>query len=848
MRTGLLLLLFFLFLLPLKGQEIQYGLAFKSYEVEKEKRTGLNLTPKKPFHFPKGFIMSFDVNLDSKMIHPFGHICRILNEDGSLIDLVLNGFNDAGQTMISLISASYGIYFDQPFDNVNIHYDRFIPIEIQVDTKNSAIRFLVGNSEFTKQNVNLSRLKNVNILFGKNNMSRIQTTDVPLFKLKDIKIAGMSKELLFHWELSKHSDTGVYDNLKSCFASCENPVWLSDSHVSWKKQAAFKTRSNPQLACNPDKNEIGIFDQDKFIRFNLRSSTFTEEEVLHPLIFSYSNSNNLIYNSVTKKYNCYIFNRDQEREILVYDTLENQWNKELEIRRYPGNWHHSNLFLEKDNCLYLFGGYEYHQYKNGFDRYNYSNQMWESLLLKGDRIAPRYLCGLGEIDSRHILLFGGYGSETGNQRVSPHCYYDLYKIDVKSLEVKKIWEMEPPLVDFVVAGSIIPDAEQKSFYALAYPISQVHTNLSLMKISIDKPEYQTIADTIPFTFEDAKTSVDLYMDKTLNLLIATIINTQNDNSCTVSIYTLANPPFSRSKLYQKEEKTNFLPLILGISGFFILTCIGLFVKKRKKRKPVKKILFGNTVKNKQSIYLFGEFQLIDKEGNDITKDFSPMLKQLFLLIVLYTMKDSKGVSNFKMKSLLWYDKSEESAKNNRGVFINKLRHTLNRIGDIKIKSQNMFWSIEFDNDVFCDYSEALFLMDKLSKNKKNPDMEDIQSLLSIVSRGEFLPDLPIEWIDSFKSEFSNNLIDFLLELYNQLESVISPALAVFLADAIFVHDSLSEEALQIKCRNLLKIGKNESSKKVFNAFCNEYKLLLGEPYKGSFKNLLKNGANNVGLL
>ncbi|GHT47024.1 hypothetical protein FACS189440_06400 [Bacteroidia bacterium] len=828
--------------MTVSGQEVQYGLKFNSYELEKEKRTGLNLTPEKPFSFPDGFILSFDVNFNSKTIHPFGSVCRILNEDGNLIDIVLNGSNDASQTLISLISPSYGIYFDQPFDSTSITYDRFIPVILQVDAKKNTVRFAAGGKEFVKQELDLSHLGKIKILFGKNNVPGIQTTDVPSFQLKDIKINTVSGHPLYHWELSMHSESGVYDKLKSRFASCENPVWILDNHLSWVKRATFTTRINPQLSYNPDKNEIGIFDQDKLIHFDLNGYTFTEEAVDNPLIFRYSNLNNLIYNSVTKAYNCYIFNRNNEREIVSYDTLNNRWNKDPKTRMYPGNWHHSNLFSNRDSCLYLFGGYEYHQYKNDIDRYSYARQKWESLPLTGDRIAPRYLSGLGETENGNILLFGGYGSEAGTQKISPHCFYDLYQINVKSMEIKKIWEMKPPLVDFVVAGSLIPDARQKSFYALSFPIQQVHTNLSLIKVSMDKPEYQVVADAIPFTFEDTKTSVDLFIDKTLNQLIATIINTQSDNSCLVSIYTLSNPPLLDSEVHQTEKKTSFLPVILGMIGLCMAAglFVFIFIKKKKAGKPAKQALFVPVPeKTKQSIFLFGEFQLFDREGKDITKNFSPMLKQLFILILLYTSKCGKGISTLKMRELLWYDKSDESAKNNQGVLINKLRHTLGCIGDIRIKTQNMFWSIELDDQVYCDYLEALSLMKKLEQDTKNPRTEDLQTLLSIVSKGEFLPNIQIEWMDAFKAEFSNNLIDLLLDLYNQSGGKVSPVLAILLADAIFVHDSLSEEALNIKCRNLVKIGKNESAKKVFTTFCKEYELLLGDPYQGSFRNLLK---------
>ncbi|MCD8166979.1 MAG: hypothetical protein LUE93_13230 [Bacteroides sp.] len=65
-----------------------YGLIFNSYEVEKEERTGLNLTPEHPFSFPDGFILEFDVSF-RQVLHNFGYLFRIIGEENENIDLLL---------------------------------------------------------------------------------------------------------------------------------------------------------------------------------------------------------------------------------------------------------------------------------------------------------------------------------------------------------------------------------------------------------------------------------------------------------------------------------------------------------------------------------------------------------------------------------------------------------------------------------------------------------------------------------------------------------------------------------------------------------------------------------------
>jgi hypothetical protein len=204
------------------GQDIQYGLKFHSYEVEKEKRTGLNLTPGKAFSFPDGFTMSFDINFNSDWVHPFGSVFRIVTEERQHIDFMLSEIENTGETMVSFISSSNGILFKQAFGD-ETDYDRFIPVQIQIDIRRGIVRAAVGNKQFSQQTASLESFRKSHILFGKSNYPRFQTTDVPSFILRDIKIQDAAGKPMYEWTLSRHAAAGVYDELKKHFAQCEKP-------------------------------------------------------------------------------------------------------------------------------------------------------------------------------------------------------------------------------------------------------------------------------------------------------------------------------------------------------------------------------------------------------------------------------------------------------------------------------------------------------------------------------------------------------------------------------------------------------------------------------------------------
>ncbi|GHU74394.1 hypothetical protein FACS189413_19140 [Bacteroidia bacterium] len=248
----------------------------------------------------------------------------------------------------------------------------------------------------------------------------------------------------------------------------------------------------------------------------------------------------------------------------------------------------------------------------------------------------------------------------------------------------------------------------------------------------------------------------------------------------------------------------------------------------------------NTIKSlrKQSISLFGGFQVIDKEGVDVTTEFKPLHKSLFLLILLHTIKNGKGISSVKLKDILWFDKTEESANNNRGVALSKVRQILERVGEVQFSKQGQYWMVEFGNDIYCDYYETLILIRKI-KESAEKNKTDINRLLTIVSGGEFLPNMQIEWADQFKSDFSNDLIDLLLSLIQNQELKLTDAVLLDIANVLFIHDPLNEDALKLKCKLLVKMGKNGLAKNTYTAFIKEYKNWFGTEYKDSFDQVIK---------
>ena len=105
--------------------------------------------------------------------------------------------------------------------------------------------------------------------------------------------------------------------------------------------------------------------------------------------------------------------------------------------------------------------------------------------------------------------------------------------------------------------------------------------------------------------------------------------------------------------------------------------------------------------------------------------------------------------------------------------------------------------------------------------------------------GEFLPAVQTEWMDRFKSQFANEVIDGLGSLFNEDDVKSNFSLRYHLAECILVYDPLNDQAIEMKCSTLYSLGKKGMAKNLYDAFCREYKQVLGIDYAVSFNDIVK---------
>ena len=235
---------------------------------------------------------------------------------------------------------------------------------------------------------------------------------------------------------------------------------------------------------------------------------------------------------------------------------------------------------------------------------------------------------------------------------------------------------------------------------------------------------------------------------------------------------------------------------------------------------------------RNAIYLFGGLQVYDRNGEEISKRFSPLLKELFVCLLLYSAHN--GISNDELIKLLWYDKSEGSAKNNRAVNISKLRLLLENVDGCVIAKEAGYWKMKFASEVFIDYYECLPARN--SFNKITPTR--IEILAALICKGSFLQEFDSLWMDSFKSKLADSFIEVLLKYNSLLGEFEASETKLLISDMIFSFDSVNEEALHIKCLTYVTMHKRFMAKITYDHFCHEYKSLYGEEYLRSFSSVI----------
>jgi DNA-binding SARP family transcriptional activator len=850
------IILFLLNIVIARTQEFDYGLYFNAYKSQGGDRTSLVLNNNESLKFKDEITLSFDLSIRKEIV--FGNIVRLVSDTNESITLNFGVDEMDIRYPNLLINENRYTIMD------TIEFDNWLNVTIKLSKQKDSL-FLSYEDVEQSYSFNFRKWENIKISFGVCPFPGFQTSECAPVNIRDIRIYEKGT-LTRHWDLKQHNENVCYDLIKNIPAIVRNPIWLIDNHTNWTEiyTKHITDSNNPQYAYNTKEDLLYIIPDEKLIivynPVTKRDSTIYVKKG-YPAGIS---TNELIYDYLNNELVSYSLD---EQTVSRFSFETQIWDKQTSGNTETRFWHHTASINPSDSSLIAFGGYGYYKYKNNLFKLDLRNGAWTQTNLTA--IPPRYSPASAIVNNK-LYIFGGRGSESGQQEVNPHNYYDLYSVNLETNEIEVVWETNSDF-EFLPCGNMIYNQQDSNFYVLTNKYEG-----TLFRISISKPEMQELSVRIKQSLKADFTFYTLFYSSNLQKIFAIFVKNYKKGDSDITFYEISYPPLSLSEALQQPSFKKKLPantpvFILVISCIIILSSIIMLQRKRKnktllnrsthyftdnkhdikrtksdtlegKTSPLAYLKSGSFEKKifdrtKCCISLLGGFNIMNKDGIDITEKFTPKLKSLFLLLLLYSSKEEhRGLTDKEIEEFLWIDKDEDSARNNRSVYLRKLQILLDEIGDVKIEKKNRFRRILIKNGTSCDYIEAYQYITEAMNNDNNSEIF-YKGLIELLSYGPLLPKTIAEWLDKFKGDYSGMVIDFIEKVIFHEVLPINDSLKLYLADIIFAHDTLNENALNIKCSILYGEGRKGMAKNIYDNFCRDYQKSMGETFRIPFSKL-----------
>lgn len=804
------------------------GLKFSGMEKTIEERTSLSVFDSKKPTFYGRLDISFD--LITYPSSKFGYILRLydrklpsrvwnLSYDGRGEDIIIR-LNEEGRR--SLILAE--------FDKSDLPDYVWTSCGLSFDCLHDRLTLKIGDKTVSNGFTHEFQAMSPVLYFGLSE----HVVDVPSFAIRNLTIGDEKKTLVM--PLDEPKGNSVHNSSGVRYGHVENPEWIVNDAACWKHLGTMSSETAAGAVYDPSRKSICLFNGNQIQKFRLTTETrdviaYDEPCPMNLLLGTcYLKDDHIVAYELNDWKN-----GPTGTSVAAFDLQTRQWTS-LSEDRLDGPMHHHGAFYDKYSDEYVFFGGFGNLYYNG-DFYALGNdnewhKKWEDI--ERESLFPRFFDAIGlDEDGDHAYIFGGMGNESGEQVIGRQYFYDLHRVDLKTGECELLWDLEWNAEDVVPARNLIVDGDH--FYALCYPEHLTNSVMHLYRFSIADGSYEVLADGIDVVSDKIWCSASLYLDRSMGRMIVTTMDVDNDFSTRLDMYSLAYPPHAPTKSRSSWQ----MPLILGATTLIWIAAICaavVFVRRRTVNRRQQKMAYINArtdhskrpyiqAKRNSSLLLFGDFQAIDRDGNDISNNFSNQHKLLLLLLVKNSTRN--GLSSSRINSIMWPDKSEEKVKNSRGVAINGLRKNLSHMDGFSISFEEGVFRLIVEQPGYCDLFSLISAMES----------GDNDEVCRCASRGRFLMGVNDPLFDSFKGEIEGKVVPLLDEEMSRRFEAGEFAAVIAISDMAFVYDPLDENALHYAVNSLRAIKKHDEALVRYATFTNEYQKENGLPYPIKFEKI-----------
>ena len=812
------------------------GLGFHGMECVIDSRTSWDVFGEKSESFTDDFRMDFD--LYTRPEGEFGYFFRLKDMSGS--GRIWNlSYDSRGEDIVVRLNEE-GRYslIRARIAHEKMKHLHWHSCSVDFDLCRDSVSLKIADEVFKAACPGLPDRIEARIEFGKSD----HIIDVPEFSLRSLKVGNSRKSFTF--PLTQRSGNTVRDSSGKICGHVFNPEWLVNEALEWKKIAEFSFDEIAGAAYNSARKEFCYFTEEEMTVLSLMSDNRSSFRFASKCPVQMKLGNNCISEDGKYLFVYELYNEDAPKDspsVASYSFDSGEWEV-LSRERLDMPMHHHGCFRNPATGQYtIIGGFGDMIYNGRLFAFDPAEGKWlqQRIDEESDPIYPRYFTSAGT-DSSYIYVYGGMGNECGEQVVGRRYFYDLHRVDPRTWKSELLWEKGNGGKERVPVRNLCVDGEY--FYTLTYPEYISKSELCLSRFSISDGSEKTFGGSISIVSDKMRTNANIFLDKELGRFFVTVLEFEDDIKSILRIYSLAYPPISEEEAALMDESAGNSPLWASpwfwTAVILLLTAVAsytIYIIRRKRSKKedsgegrgtaLPRRIFRN-VPQPSTICLFGDFTIIDRDGNDITTMFK---NQQTLILCLLIKRGAAGISTKRLSSILWPDKEEEKVKNSRGVAINNLRKCLSGLDGVNIAYRDGRYYLETDSDRRCDYLELIKLLNDKQINRDR--------ILCIISRGKFLGGVSDEIFDEFKDKVENILMPFLQEEMSRRFNAKENESVCEIADMISEIDPTDETALRTVIQTLRRQKKTEEALVRYASFCSEYKKENGTDYNVPFKSI-----------
>lgn len=642
-----------------------YGLRFRGAASPIDERTSYDVFAHSCPSFKDYFDLEFNMALYST--ESVGYVLRVKGADeGQIFNLFFDFRGD--DILFRLNQEGKCVLIALPVSKAEAMKSHWFKVKIAFNLKQDEITLKIHDQEKVCKGVLLSDEFSPKIVFGKSD----HIIDVPEIAVDKLVV---NAEHTYTFPLDEADGESVCNQEGTLYGKVENPIWLINEAYHWRKEGGFASASEAGSCYNADRNEIYYFNRDSLFVYNMETGSTSAKAFAErcPVKLFLAGS---FFDSGSERlyaYEVYTENGDSEPMIASLDLHTLGWRVESYSRLSMQLHHHCSYYDAVRKRYTIFGGFGNMYYSNKFYMFNAEEGRWNTLgSLSGDFLCPRYFSSAGYLDSNHsVYIFGGMGNESGDQVIGRCYFHDFYKVDLQEMRVQKLWDISEGQPNMVPAQDMVI-LNDSCFYVLRYPESVSNSFLHLYRFSVEDGSCHILGDSIPIYSDKITTNARLYYNERQSRLFVTVQETSDDVSSKFSVYSLLFPPVSLEKYTANNGGGNALHVwlvlvaaVVAVAGGSVWIVYkrhrnsgkgedGKAVRQDKEQLPeasdvkVEKMAVDTGTVN--SMYLFGDFSVFDRNGRNISYMFSLRIKQIFCLILRYS--DADGISSKQLSDLI----------------------------------------------------------------------------------------------------------------------------------------------------------------------------------------------------